>query len=456
MPKVFINFQSDKDIILDENYRSTQSILNVANSIIANNDNRIKKDLYTNQNKEQTIIIHYHGKNEMEEAEWICSQIKSLIEQHNASSSDFAILYRASYISRAIEQKLMSNHLEYVIYGGIRFFERKEIKDALCYLRLLEKNDDLSFLRIVNRPSRKIGDVYKEGLKAIAKQENCTLYEAMKNNIEEPEFHKGAEFVNLIETEKEKVSSLSISELLQDILKKSGLEESLRLDDDEERLENLGELQHSILYYENVNAENEISLSSYLQDIALYTNMDYDEEKKECVKLMTIHQSKGLEFPYVFVCGLTEGVMPSHKTIRCRKKEGLEEERRLMYVAVTRAEKALFLTESEGYNFTTNTDKYPSRFLCEIKKDYFVTEGKMDEDLWKASDELVSELNEELEPPKYTFSENEKVKHEIFGEGLIKSFNKEHQSYTVIFDNDKERTIMAKFLLPVDNTHIDD
>ena len=134
----------------------------------------------------------------------------------------------------------------------------------------------------------------------------------------------------------------------------------------EERLENLGELQHSILYYENVNAENEISLSSYLQDIALYTNMDYDEEKKECVKLMTIHQSKGLEFPYVFVCGLTEGVMPSHKTIRCRKKEGLEEERRLMYVAVTRAEKALFLTESEGYNFTTNTDKYPSRFLCEI------------------------------------------------------------------------------------------
>lgn len=451
-PEVFIDFKSDKDIILDENYRSTQSILNVANSIIANNDNRIKKDLHTNQNKEQTRIIHYHGKNETEEAQWICSQIMSLIEHKNASSSDFAILYRASYMSRSIEQELMSNHLEYIIYGGIRFFERKEIKDALCYLRLLERNDDLSFLRVVNRPSRKIGDVYKARLKAIAEQENCTLYEAMKNHIEEPEFHKGAEFVNLIETEKEKVSYLSISELLQDILKKSGLEESLRLDGDEERLENLGELQHSILYYENINAENEISLSSYLQDIALYTNMDYDEEKKGCVKLMTIHQSKGLEFPYVFVCGLTEGILPSHKTIRQRKKEGLEEERRLMYVAVTRAEKALFLTESEGYNYATRTNKYPSRFLHEIKKDYFVTEGKMDVDLWKASDEQVSELNEELTPPKFSFAENGKVKHKFFGEGIIKSFCKERQSYTVIFSNGDERTILARFLSPVDGT----
>lgn len=184
-------------------------------------------------------------------------------------------------------------------------------------------------------------------------------------------------FVETVKSLKEKQGIQSIADLLEEILQQSGLGDLYRNDGDEERIENINELMNSIRYYEQCNINEDVSLDKYLQDIALFTNSDYNKET-ETIKLMTIHQSKGLEFPYVFVVGLTEGIFPNHRTIRERKKNGLEEERRLMYVAITRAERALFLTESEGYNYSTKSDKYPSRFITEIGDGLIKLEGYID------------------------------------------------------------------------------
>ena len=344
-PEYYVNLKADKLIILDENYRSTPNILNVANSIIVHNKMRIEKNLTTNLTKEK-IVVHYHGKDEKDESDWIAKQIKNLIDA-GATPKDFAILYRASYLSRSIEQALVKNDLQYTIWGGIRFFERKEIKDSLAYLKLLAFEDDLSFIRIINLPKRSFGKASMEKLQAIAEEKQCSLMDALRQNIKRPEFNKEPlkKFLALFEKGKKLSNKVSLSDLFDYRLTESGLKEELRFTADEERLENIAELASSIKYYEELNEnEDDIALEAYLQDIALYTNADYKKEGFS-IKLMTIHQSKGLEFPYVFVCGLSEGIFPNHCSIRERRKNGEEEERRLMYVAVTRAEKALFLTQ---------------------------------------------------------------------------------------------------------------
>ena len=201
---------------------------------------------------------------------------------------------------------------------------------------------------------------------------------------------------------------------------------------------------NSIRYYEEINVNEEVSLEKYLQDIALFTNNDYNKNT-ETVKLMTVHQSKGLEFPYVFIIGLTEGIFPSHRTIRERKINGLEEERRLMYVAITRAEKALFLTESEGYNYATRSDKYPSRFISEIGKRLIKVEGKIDSSLIIGRKKLIKQLDTEIKEIKADYIEGSIVVHKIFGKGIIKSINNERKSCTVDF-NGKTRNIQWQFL----------
>lgn len=450
-PDYFVGFKADKDITLDENYRSTPNILDTANSIIINNKMRLPKNLFTKKDT-GTKVIHFHGKDEKEEAKWIKKQIQQLVEK-GAKYSDFSILYRASYLSRSIEESLISSQIKYVIWGGTRFFERKEIKNALSYLRLVDHDDDLSFLRIVNVPSRKIGKVYISKLQGIAESEHTTLYAAMKNHIQEVDFNKptAINFINAIEACRNSTSEDNIVDILNDILRRSGYLDSIRLDGDEERLENIEELINSIKYYQEVNKEEEIGLNTYLQDIALFTNADYKKDS-DSIKLMTIHQAKGLEFPYVFVIGLTEGIFPSYRTIRERKLAGLEEERRLMYVAVTRAEKALFLTESEGYNYTSHQDKYPSRFLAEIKRNLFVTEGRMDENLWKGSKDMAKALKEELEIPQNNsipLHEGDQVKHKVFGSGIIVHFDSEKDSCTVQFGK-TTRFVRPAFLQRVD------
>lgn len=420
IPDSFINFKTDADIILNQNYRSTPNILDVANSIIEHNQNRIPKDLFTKSPKEK-IVLHYHGKSEIEEAEWVAKQIE-IIAKNGFDYNSFAILFRASYISRNIEQALMHKQIKYVIWGGIRFFERREIKDILAYFRLIaNKRDDIAFQRIINTPSRKFGKVSLDKLQKMAEAENATLYDTLckyKKFFDKPSI---INFIRIIDEFTEKSKYTRVSDLFDQVFKETGLEEMYRTESDNERLENISELKHSIIEYERMNAEEEdINLNTYLQDIALYTNADYKNDG-DTVKLMTIHQSKGLEFPFVFVCGLSEGIFPSHRTIRERRKRGEEEERRLMYVAVTRAEKGLFLTESEGYNSEKNSNKFPSRFLHEIKDGLVEIKGDLTKEqlntLFDGTQNLIDELEFEINPPIYNVGD--KVVHKYFGIGEI-------------------------------------
>ena len=462
-PERFTQFASSQDVVLDENYRSTPKILDVANSVISHNRNRIPKNLFT-RSAEGKAVIHYHGKNETEEMEWVAAQVRLLLEG-GAAPGDVAVLYRASYLSRALEQALLDAKIPYAIWGGTRFFERKEVKDALSYLRLVnDTGDDLSFERIVNVPSRKIGKKFLDGLKERAGREGLPLFAVLKACVAEGgAVRTGAEdFVRMIEEACAAVPESTVSDLLNFLLERSGLKRALREDQDEERLENVDELLRSVRFYETSHGEDDVRLSDYLQDIALYTNQDYRKDTPT-VKLMTVHQAKGLEFPYVFVIGLSEGVFPSMRTIREYKKNGEEEERRLMYVAVTRAQRALFLTESEGYNVSTKMSKYPSRFLAEIRRDMFVTEGVMPESLWRGTENMRHVLDEErwgsrveasegdpfaTERAAYfsPFQAGDTVVHDLFGTGTVVGVNKEGSTFQVRFADGSTRHLRADFL----------
>ena len=466
-PARFVQFASDKDIVLDENYRSTPKILDIANCVIANNKNRIPKDLFTRR-AEGRAVIHFHGKTEKEETDWIVSQIRLLLDG-GASPQDIAILYRSSWQSRALEQALLSEQLAYVIWGGIRFFERKEIKDTIAYLRLLANpDDDLSFLRIINMPSRKLGRAFLDRLRDLAAAEGASLFRTLEKHAPELGKPSAEAFVQLITEGRERVGQVTVSDLMNQMLETSGLKRVIREDQDEDRLENLDELLRSVRFYEQAHAEEEPTLTDWLQDIALYTNADYRKETR-VIKLMTIHQAKGLEFPYVFITGLSEGTFPNMRTIREYKKNGEEEERRLMYVAITRAEKALFLTESEGYNVATKMSKYPSRFLAEIKKNMVVVEGTIPEELWRGTRNLVHVLDEENFVPEVLgaavaartgadgfagdraeynspFQVGQTVSHAIFGIGTILSASSDFSTFQVRFSDGATRHLRASFL----------
>ena len=466
-PARFVQFASDKDIVLDENYRSTPKILDIANCVIANNKNRIPKDLFTRR-AEGRAVIHFHGKTEKEETDWIVSQIRLLLDG-GASPQDIAILYRSSWQYRALEQALLSEQLAYVIWGGIRFFERKEIKDTIAYLRLLANpDDDLSFLRIINMPSRKLGRAFLDRLRDLAAAEGASLFRTLEKHAPELGKPSAEAFVQLITEGRERVGQVTVSDLMNQMLEASGLKRVIREDQDEDRLENLDELLRSVRFYEQAHAEEEPTLTDWLQDIALYTNADYRKETRD-IKLMTIHQAKGLEFPYVFITGLSEGTFPNMRTIREYKKNGEEEERRLMYVAITRAEKALFLTESEGYNVATKMSKYPSRFLAEIKKNMVVVEGTIPEELWRGTRNLVHVLDEENFVPEVLgaavaartgadgfagdraeynspFQVGQTVSHAIFGIGTILSASSDFSTFQVRFSDGATRHLRASFL----------
>lgn len=441
----FLHFPAQTDIILNENYRSIPSILDVANSIIAHNKRRIKKALLTHK-KGTTQAIHFHGKTEVEEYNWIAEQINKL-KEHGCKGNEIAILYRSSHLSRGVEQALMRKNIKYEVWGGIRFFERREIKDALCYLRLIANQDDLSFRRVVNTPGRSFGPASIEKLEQLAAEENVTLFVALKKHQNASFIIKRnemSEFVRLIDECKSFVGQKSILDILDHVLRQSGYVELLRKDEDQDRIDNLNELLLSVKYYQETHEENAMDVEAYLQDVSLYTNMDFKKEESS-VKLMTIHQAKGLEFPYVFVCGLSEGLFPSARTIRESMEAGLEEERRLMYVAVTRAEKGLFLTESEGFNHSVGGDKYPSRFLREIKKSLLVVEGEFDESLFNGTDNIIqsdADINHHTEKTKYKVGDQ--VKHHSLGVGTIIEILKNGDYYLVDF-NGKVRNIRANY-----------
>ena len=435
-PKIFVDFKAHTDIILNENYRSTPDILEVANHIIEHNHNRVKKELFTVKLNERQVV-HLHAKSDKEEAAFIASRIDDAVKE-GMGYGDFAILYRSSFLSRQIEQSLLKLHIPYSVWGGVRFFERKEIKDVLSYLRIVATdNDDLSFRRIINLPARKFGDASLKALSAIAEEEDTSLMTALRNHIDDKRFSKPTlrNFLKLIDDARARVGIMPVSELTDWILKESGLGDLYRTDEEEERLENLTELINSMKEFEEGRIdEGDADLTSYLQEIALYTNADRSNDS-ERVRMMTIHQSKGLEFPEVFVIGLTEGIFPNHRAIRERRQDGEEEERRLMYVAVTRAERMLWLCESEGYMNETGALKFPSRFLSEVPEGMLRVEGKLDPVLKAGTAGLVSMLNQELcEGGEKPWDNGTRVSHKIFGDGVIEGYDASAKSYKVRFN----------------------
>ena len=448
-PEILVDFDKQftdsKTIIMNQNYRSTPNILSLGNHIIKNNKIRVDKDMFT-QNPEGVEVVHFHGENDYEEGLWVANEIKRLIADENCKHSDFAILYRANHISRSIEQSLIRENIPYSVFGGIRFFERKEIKDVLAYLRLIEFEDDFSFLRVVNTPSRGLGKKFIENVAKIAEKENISLYSALQQNISQKDLsRKGAiEFIQLIEKYKKAKTDLIISDLVKEIMDESGLSAYYRTDGDTDRLDNIKELQNSIILLETQD-EEQINLTEYLQEIALYTDMDIEDDRNDRVKLMTIHTSKGLEFPYVFLCGFTEGVLPSAMSIKERRAKALEEERRLTYVAITRAEKAFYMTESEGFNFSTGLNKYPSRFLFEISDNYFVRKGELSQEIInEAKEQLKLDASRQLIQKK--FDVGDLVNHLIWKQGKVIEVNEEKGEYQIEFlESGKTKPINFEF-----------
>lgn len=451
-PAIFIGFEPDTDIILNRNYRSTPDILDAANSIIANNKNRIPKELYTLRLNERKVVYR-HCKSEKEEATQIAETIHEKAVKGMPYSS-FAVLYRASFLSRQIEQALLKLKIPYTVWGGVRFFERKEIKDVISYLRVIaSETDDIAFTRIVNLPPRKFGQRSIELLRQEAEKSGRHLYPTLKSLVEDDvkPFNKPSvrEFINLIEQLKVLAPVISVGELTDKMMYLSGLGDMYRTDEEEERLENITELVASMKEFELTRYdETDATLDHYLQEISLYTNPDFSHDDSN-VRLMTIHQSKGLEFPVVFIVGLTEGTFPNHRSIRERRKDGEEEERRLMYVAVTRAEDMLYLSESEGFMNDTGAHKYPSRFITEIDLSLLEIEGNPDPKLLEGTKTAVELLNAEVyNTDNSIWTAGTRVRHKAFGEGEIMGYDSAAKSYLVKFAT-CERQLLPQFLTKI-------
>jgi DNA helicase-2/ATP-dependent DNA helicase PcrA len=466
-PELLVNFDKNypntQTVIMNQNYRSTPNILNLGNHIIKNNKIRIDKDMFT-KNPDGVDVVHYHAKNDFDEGLFVALEIQKIKKEKQINYADFAILYRANHVSRMIEQSLIKEQIPYSIWGGIRFFERKEIKDVLSYLRLIVFGDDLSFLRIINAPSRKLGKVWINNVKQLAEKNNTSLLETIINNSLNRQ--SSEDFVKLILEFKNRKNEVLVSDLVKEILDKTGLTEMYRADGDEERLENIKELQNSIISLENDDVEK-LTLENYLQEIALYTDMDVDDKKTDRVKLMTIHTAKGLEFPYVFLCGFSDGVLPSYMSMKERR---LEEERRLTYVAITRAEKAFYMTESEGYNFQTGMYKYPSRFLWEIKENLYVRQGILPQEIIDLAKKQIELENELLNPePIPVLEVGDIVSFSAWGNGKVLEKDNEKNVYMIEFEKingvrpirfdwrglkklEKEDKIIEKEAIEIDST----
>ncbi len=418
------------DIIMDKNYRSSADILNASNSLIAKNEQRIKKNLQPVKDA-NVPVVYNHAKTTAEEAKWMIRQIQ-VLKESGKNYNDVTILYRAHHVSRSIEEELLQAKIPYVIYSGTAFYSRKEIKDAISYLRMLIFEDDMSFRRIINVPRRNFGKKRMELLESYAEEHECKLYEALKDNLEHPlvTSSKAAEFVNLIDSYQQSFKLFRLTDLMSGLMNDSGYEAMLRVSGEDGRLENLAELKQSLFNFEN-GAGEETTLADYLQNVSLLTNLD-QEEKKDAVKLMTIHTAKGLEFPYVFLCGMNEGIFPSKHV---ESKEMLEEERRLAYVAYTRAENALFLSDAEGTNFD-GSYRYPSRFIFNTDKMYLQYTVELEQRLVDSAAQFIKRNEEKIcEEKPEQLEVGTKVKHSLFGVGVILEVNEAENYYVVKFDN---------------------
>lgn len=495
-----LNFEKDfpgtKIIKLEQNYRCTGNILKAANAVIKHNDNKYEKKLWT-ANDEGELPSIYQADDEYDEATYVVKQINHLKTEEYYKYSDFVVLYRMNSQSRAIEDILRREDIPYKIVGGLKFYERKEIKDIIAYLRLIyNPADNISLKRIINEPKRGIGKTSLDNIQQLSEQYGTSMYEIIKN-AEQYGLNRvkanSDEFINLIEELRAKQNELSISELIKETLNKSGYTKALEIENSveaESRIQNLEEFLTVAIEFEEEFAEN--TLGEFLENITLSSDIDSVEDAENSVTLMTLHSAKGLEFPTVFLVGLEEGIFPGYKSIG--EENSLQEERRLFYVGITRAKEHLYLTcakrrtifGSTSYNAISRFVKeIPEELLegyeemqkekaedkfedsnyswnygnkqaavktyafetssYEVKKQTPVTTGFQ----YRTAESFLSSLNkkekESFDISKY--QEGQRVYHKKFGEGTINKVEEEGEDYKIDINFDKvgHKRLMAKF-----------
>lgn len=418
-----------KTIYLNTNYRSVPQILSASNALIDKNRDRLKKQL-TAVRGDSRKPLYFHAKTSQLEADWMSANMRALHEG-GMPYSHMGVLYRAHYVSRAVEESLIRAKIPYVLYSGVEFYKRKEIKDVLCYLRMLYSGDDVSFLRTVNEPRRGVGRTRIGALKEYAQMNGCSLYDALTANLDTELFRRcrAREYVRLIEKYRAIYDGIALTDLLAGVLNESGYEDMLRSGGEEERLDNLAELKQAIYDFER-KAGEEVTLGNYLDHAALFTNMD-QTERAQAVKLMTVHAAKGLEFPVVFLCGLSEGIFPGK---RANTREKLEEERRLCYVAFTRARDRLFLSDAAGNNYD-GSFRYPSRFLFNAEKENVDYAVPLDPDLEDRALEQIHRTEDWAErKPQTSPLVGKRVLHPVFGEGTVIGIPRGQEGIIIQFD----------------------
>jgi DNA helicase II / ATP-dependent DNA helicase PcrA len=467
------DFPETRIITLEQNYRSTQNILQAASLMIGNNRSRKKKVLWT-ENPEGEILRLYAAEDETDEAGFVVRKIVELTHPMNESVRpyyrDIAVFYRINAQSRAIEDELVKHQIPYTIVGGLKFYERKEIKDILAYLKLLANpSDGLSLKRIINVPPRGIGEKTIEKIGTFSKEKGLSLYEGMKQAVKEDWLTvatkgKVEAFVRLIEEFREEARRLSLSQLTMDLLKESEYLRKLREEGTDEaisRMENIDELVNVMLELEREGEA--VTLEAFLDKVSLVSDVDLYEDKGNRVSLMTLHCAKGLEFPLVFIVGMEEGILPHHR--REEESADLEEERRLFYVGMTRAKERLFLSRAEKrYTFGVGRANLPSRFLDEIPTEliqleereespddreypgtvlltdwdtYFDRSGGLTDESREGN--LLPSGNEIVLSPEgfFPLKMGMRVRHPKFGQGRVKSVEgmDENQKATIVFQS---------------------
>ena len=473
-------YKDAKTILLLKNYRSTPQILTAANSLIAHNTVRYPKELSPTK-KAGPRPLYYHAPSEEDEAKWICKKVKELCgiskkrsqaqeaaaplglasdnglkDQKSASNArgsssdsnlrDIAILYRAHYLSRSLEEAFIKNDIPYRILAGTEFYGRREIKDMISYLRMLTVADDVSFYRTVNLPSRKIGKNKIAAIKERADKFDCSAYTALKGLLAQDDpILKGTKAQAYVDAIEESCALLNdknsfvytvgsgtskLGSVLQSILDKSGYEAFLRLEADQDRLDNAAEFKRAV---NQAGFDDDATLEDFLQRAALFTDLDR-EDKRDAVKMLTIHAAKGMEFKNVFLCGMNEGIFPSRKV---QTPEDMEEERRIAYVAMTRAKDRLFITDAEG-KANDGIFKYPSRFVFEAAGEgmkNFDIEKSLDKSLVEQSQKIIKYDEGRLKAAATQFKKGDRVRHKVFGAGTIVLVNDKAFCYTIKFDD---------------------
>ncbi len=455
------DYKDAKVIKLEQNYRSTQNILDAANAVIKNNSGRMGKALWTDNGEGDKIFV-YTGANEYDEGRFIAKEIKKRFD-NGGKFSDCAILYRTNAQSRVIEEMLMREAIPYRVLAGLRFYDRKEIKDIIAYLRLIHNtSDDLSLKRIINEPKRKIGNATVEKAQRLANENKCSVFDIIKNADRYEELKSSAQklkqFADMINELVSVKNKIKISEFVEKVMNNTGYMESLTLDntiENQTRMDNLEEFMSVVTEFEG-NEEYNGTLSEFLEGVSLVADIDAYDEDLDAVVLMTIHSAKGLEFPTVFLSGIEEGLFPGIRSMT--DDESIEEERRLCYVAITRAKEKLYLTKTTSRTiFGKTTPSFPSRFFNEIPKEYLEDVNTISSTIGKGAAKMGIFYSNKPKMPSFTkeenkdnnisFKEGDIVEHRKFGRGQIISVQEfgNDAILQINFDSIGTKQLMAAF-----------